>query len=176
MTWDAAKTEMLRVLHDSKLTFSQIATTINNCFGSRFSRNACIGKAARMKLAGRAPDGNRAARQSVVPRPYVPRKQPQKKIEPSQIPTSFTVTIMQLEPWMCRYVEGEGPFFYCGQPAFNYVDNTGTEKQSAYCAMHHEVCHVQSNYQRVRTQSGSPLSGGSGAADVPAGHAPGHAH
>jgi hypothetical protein len=153
MKWSDAHIELLRRLHATKETFSQIAWSINRTFGTSFTRNAAIGQAGRLHLEARAPAGNQSARaKRIKPRvrkSYVPRPQ---TFEPSQIPTAFTVTLMDLEPWMCRYVEGDGPFYYCGQPA---AENT------SYCALHHEVCHVCSNYQRVRDTTGSPLPGGS---------------
>jgi GcrA cell cycle regulator len=133
MTWDAAKTEMLRQLHATKKPFSWIADAINDRFGTHFTRNAAIGKAARMQLDARAPAGNEAnhvKREGPRVRHHTPRKQ---TFEPSQVPSAFTVTILQLEPWMCRYVEGDGPFYFCAAPKTD---------DSSYCIEHKGVCHV----------------------------------
>jgi GcrA cell cycle regulator len=145
--WPPEHSEALREHHARGMSYSQIAEAINVKFGTRYSRNATIGRGKRMGLAG--PD-----RPADFPKPAPKARRPrlhrlrERHVPESSRPTSIFesietvklrcvevdprhLSLMELELGDCRYPyggdeEGEAISF-CGHPR---------RPGSSYCAPH----------------------------------------
>ena len=107
-------------------SFNDIATMINDRFGTSYSRNAVLGKANRMKLLSthaREKSGKRPKRRDIRPR-AAPRIAPAAPCDPRG------VGLLDLTSHDCRFPFGDGPFTFCGCPVA-----TG----KPYCAEHVEL-------------------------------------
>lgn len=95
--------------------------------GHIMTRNACIGVISRMNLAKRAT-------LSFTSRPIRPRMPP-KPIEPvpDNFPPSLHLDMIEVSDATCRWPEGDGPFFFCGDAPHG---------KSVYCEFHHSVSRV----------------------------------
>lgn len=84
-------------------TYSEIAKRLSKKFGREIGRNACIGKAYRMRLPAREPH--------YLPPPAKPKPCP---VDPAGIP------IEHLERGDCRFAYGKfearPPYQFCGRP------------------------------------------------------------
>lgn len=137
--WSDERTELLK-----KLWPRMSATQISEVFG--ISRNAIIGKVWRLKLKA----VNKTATVERKPRPkpaWVPKqktgpKPPQPTADLDIPPADFlALSFDQLRPGICRYPRGDGPFFYCGQPA---------EFGSSFCSYCYGLSHQQQNRNHHR--------------------------
>jgi GcrA cell cycle regulator len=130
--WTAAATAKLRALAKTGKSFKQIGEILG------YSRNACIGKARREKIAKAPTD--------LAPRPKAfvkPEARPFRLIiralKPAPIPPDVKVadmplvTMMQLTSNNCRYPFGEDEdMMFCGKPR---------HRGRPYCQEHAEVCY-----------------------------------
>jgi GcrA cell cycle regulator len=147
-------------LADGKLSFSRISGELNARFGTRYSRNAVIGRAGRMGL-------NNHDRKPTMPNPArIRKRKPRNRIiqangnsnrlriiesEPFELRcveiTPRAISISQLEPDDCRYPYGMGAeITFCGhgplhqQITFDRLTGESTKKTSSYCKAHHFLC------------------------------------
>ena len=145
--WAPEHTDALREYRARGMSFSEIADAVNEKFGTDYSRNATIGRARRMGLAGpeRPVDRPRPPPKAAATRlrksrerhaPESPRPVPvSERTEPARLRCVEIVprhlSLVDLEPGDCRYpyggdVEGEAITF-CGHPR---------RSGSSYCAPH----------------------------------------
>lgn len=97
-----------------------IADALSLEFRVPFSKNACIGKARRDKLAPKlraTPGGKRGEYDAGKP---IVRPPPRKRPLPAPPPRKDRkVTFWELEPHHCRWPSGDDPpYLYCGMPKF----------------------------------------------------------
>jgi hypothetical protein len=138
---------LLKTLHAKGLSFSKIASRI----GCGLSRNAVIGKAARLGLPRRGPDRKgRASQRNGTPSPLqlvrttAPRPSRTKAAgsNGTSLPVESAaavpekpencVSLAALKVGMCRYPYGDSaPFEFCGRP---------TCDGASYCEGHHRLC------------------------------------
>jgi GcrA cell cycle regulator len=149
--WQAAHSQALREYLAKGMSYSEIAEALNAKFGTSYSRNAAIGRAKRLGLAGpgrstdilqhwpERPPRARASRLSQPRERHVPEfMRPIPVFERAELPKLRCVEIVprhlalvDLEPGDCRYPyggdeEGEAITF-CGHPR---------REGSCYCAPH----------------------------------------
>ena len=138
--WEAEHTQALREYLAKGLSFSEIVAAINARFNTAYSRNAAIGRAKRLGLAGPERQGDSLrhfpkrppkARKSRLRQPrerHIPEFMPRMPaVEPREMPKLRCIEIVprhlalvDLEPGDCRYPyggdeEGEAITF-CGRP------------------------------------------------------------
>jgi hypothetical protein len=138
--WDEYRVARLRALHaNKKLSFDVIAAQLSAEWGMEVSKNACIGKARRMKLAQRPRKvfrGDKRKRAvtlvaeapaAVAPEP-VPCVLPRWKVMEVPRPAPGTrITLFQLTDNTCRWPHGDRvPFLFCCAPTAG----------KTYCAYH----------------------------------------
>jgi GcrA cell cycle regulator len=159
--WPEEHTQELTRLCEEKYSYRAIATAMNEKFGTNYTKNAVLGKAARIGLSKEAAPsvpGNRKA-SATRKAPYKARA-PRKWVETIRIvpangnsnamrvirSVSFeeaklrcveivprNVSLIDLEPNDCRYPYGElGDTTYCGHPK---------QDGSSYCTPHHALCY-----------------------------------
>lgn len=137
-------------------TMQVIAETINEEFGTTFSKNAIVSKAHRMGLTNRiipADRGLAPGRTYSVPRVQRPRVFAEARAKPARESIDIVklrcveviplhISLVDLESRHCRYpfdgVDGN-PVTYCGHPRFTYLRN-GIETESSWCGPHHGIC------------------------------------
>lgn len=130
-TWEPEHHAELERLIASGETFTSAADALTEKFGQTFTRNACCGRAHRMKIksdpsnttnthsASAAGNRNRKkgeikkAAALVFPAPKLTSEQIQ--IRCAGI-TPRNLMLLDLEPNDCRYPYGDGPFVFCGHP------------------------------------------------------------
>jgi GcrA cell cycle regulator len=145
--WAPAHSDALREYHAKGMSFAEIARTINAKFHTAYSRNATLGRAKRMGLAGRnrSADRGRSPQQPSAPqlrnlreRQVAESKGPEPVSERAErinlrciqiLPRHLSLT--ELEAGDCRYpyggdAEGEAITF-CGHPQ---------REGSSYCIGH----------------------------------------
>ena len=120
--WTPQIDDLLRRLYMGRLTFRDIATRMNEELGLSLTRNACIGRARRLKFQLR----NGAFPKS--PKPPKPRKRSRKQVKVQTEPVSAhlhlapplvpgALTMLQLTSGTCRWPSGDRPpYTYCGAP------------------------------------------------------------
>lgn len=139
--WSADDLAKLAELAPLKVRAKDIAVAIGK------TKNAVIGKARRMGIAltfkkpPRTTERRRAQqaacmrriRASTSAKPYTPKAAPMPlpKPQPVRPVAPFTITILELEPGMCKFPEGDRDFKFCGAPQFEH---------SPYCGVHHQLC------------------------------------
>jgi GcrA cell cycle regulator len=142
--WTVQLDSEMTTLYGLGYSFFQIAAELNAKFGTTFTRNAAIGRACRMGIAGSKSEtargsGNKPAfskpREPGVPRP---RRVPAPKL-PKPIfhcdetghrvadVVPLNLPLLELGPGMCRWPYGEGPYVFCGH---------GTLDEASYCCAH----------------------------------------
>jgi|SRR5258708_7505998 GcrA cell cycle regulator len=152
--WEAEHTQALREYLAKGLSYSEIADTINARFNTAYSRNAAIGRAKRLGLAGpERPADNLLHFPKRAPKAKKPRLHPPRErhvpefmpripvFDPAEMPKLRCVEIVprhlalvDLEPGDCRYPyggdeEGEAITF-CGHPR---------QEGFSYCTPHFEL-------------------------------------
>jgi GcrA cell cycle regulator len=130
--WTADRVERLKTMWDAGTP----ATTIADTLGGGLTKSSVLGKARRLELPPRAvgfsePEDARTAKRfaranqdrrlSQVLR--VPReRRPDGSlsglviVDSPQAPGFLGIPLLDLEPRMCRFPKGEGPYLFCGQP------------------------------------------------------------
>jgi hypothetical protein len=141
--WTVARIALLLKLDaENVLSRSQIAIQLHNETGSRFTRNAIIGKLARLgaPLKGKLPARSKPLR-SHPPRvermrTYIPRPPP----EPA--PDSLRTSLVDLTETTCRYPTNPENQTYeaCGHPMY----------ARSYCAAHFGICYQSMTDGQVR--------------------------
>lgn len=146
--WAPEHSEALREYHAKGMSFSEIANAINTKFKTAYSRNAALGRAKRMGLAGRERAEEPQSRPELPPLAIPLRKARERHLPESAWPMPFFertetaklrcveiaprhLALLDLEPGDCRYpyggdAEGEAITF-CGHPRC---------LGSSYCAPH----------------------------------------
>ena len=152
--WEAEHTQALREYLAKGLSYSEIADTINARFNTAYSRNAAIGRAKRLGLAGpERPADNLLHFPKRAPKAKKPRLHPPRErhvpefmpripvFDPAEMPKLRCVEIVprhlalvDLEPGDCRYPyggdeEGEAITF-CGRPR---------QEGFSYCTPHFQL-------------------------------------
>lgn len=145
--WTEATIAFLRAYHADGLSFEKLAQEINKAFKLNITRNAVIGKAARLGLHARKHQPN------MVITPKRPRKRRALSLQPrpraldladrllasdpqATMPmdqSEFAVTFEQLRNPHCRWPIGEpgsDEFRFCGAQKM---------EQGPYCARHHWI-------------------------------------
>lgn len=137
--WDDQRERRVRELYAKRLSDSQIAAIFNRELGATvFTRNAVIGKRARMGLkregkplghahaAGVRPINFRRA-----PKPGQPAVVRQKPVSAEE-PQVAGRPLQSLSRARCRYaVTNEAPHLFCGEPV---------EPSRSYCPYHTSIC------------------------------------
>jgi GcrA cell cycle regulator len=141
--WPVEHDEALKRHYGLGLSCALAAVEINREFGSRYTRNAAIGRAGRIGLIG---NGQAPRKPKVVKErrsnasDHIPRKRwsaPKPKPEPEVIALRCAevvprnVGLLDLAPADCRYPYGEGPYVFCGLPL---------TEGSSYCSAHNDLC------------------------------------
>jgi GcrA cell cycle regulator len=160
--WPEEHTQELTRLCGEKLSYRTIATMLNEKFGTSYTKNAVLGKAARIgivKESAPSVPGNR--------KPKADRKQPYKARTPRKwveavriVPANGNsnamrvirsvvmeqaklrcveivprhLSLIDLEPNDCRYPYGDDHITFCGHQKMS---------GSAYCVPHHALCNEQ---------------------------------
>lgn len=139
--------------HDARLTqlhgqadapsFNSMASTINSEFGTDFTRNACIGRASRMRLAKRL-NNIKSSFEKQAPPPKIKNESRQRySPESKRMVTIFEnveivglhcaeveprgLALLELEPSDCRWPYGDRDISFCGH---------GKMEGSSYCQAH----------------------------------------
>jgi GcrA cell cycle regulator len=153
-SWEAEHTQALREYLARGLSYSEIADAINSRFNTGYSRNAAIGRAKRLGLAGperpgdslrhfpKRPPKARASRLRQPRERHIPDFMPRMPApEPMEMPKLRCIEIVprhlalvDLEPGDCRYPyggdeEGEAITF-CGHPR---------QEGFSYCTPHFQL-------------------------------------
>jgi hypothetical protein len=147
-TWTSEIESRLSTLWiEGKDSSHVIADTINREFRTTFSRNAIIGKVARMGLPMRA-RGPKAKVRTNYKRQPPPPKPEFIKIKRKPVPKAERVAMppdpasvrpfLALDPHKCLYVVGEGPIgaLRCGA-----IREERHGKLAPYCAFHCNMCY-----------------------------------
>lgn len=116
---------------EENLTFREIAKRLTDQFGIPFTKNACVGRAHRMRLPPRPahaakPKKLKGKMMSIrVDAPILPP-------EAQRPPNGYDLTIYQLHEGDCRYPSkgDRPPYTYCGHP---------TESGLSYCPAHCDI-------------------------------------
>lgn len=126
VNWSAEHSQFLADNMVSGGSYAEIAKTMNEKFSTSYTRNALIGRAARMGLVSthkqkyvRKPSARKPRAPKPAPgRPAAPAYEPVETVEmrcAEIVPRS--VSILDLEPADCRYPYGESPqITFCGHP------------------------------------------------------------
>jgi GcrA cell cycle regulator len=168
-TWEAAHSAALRELVEKGLPFSEVARSLNERFGTAYTRNATIGRARRMGLstpqrfnpasafpAMKKPSAKRIREKSgralvkPVARPNTLERGSALKLRCVAI-TPRHVALLDLEPGDCRYpyggdADGE-PITFCG-----HLRREG----SSYCPSHFHLTRLPEPVQE-RAPARTPL-------------------
>ena len=139
MSWTDQHIDALRgYLSENGVTFAQAAVSLNQEFGTSYSRNAIIGKCGREKILSKNQQhAHGTVRQQTAKPPVAVRRrrhrpEPQTEtftlrsvpIEPRNLP------LIDLQPGECRWPVTDGPpHLFCGRPV-----RTGN-----YCAGHFDL-------------------------------------
>ena len=129
--WTVEHDATLRTCLEEKMSFSEATAWLNCECGTQYSRNAVIGRAARLKLVSLHPR-SRAGSPNRVARPKRERKPRTKVSTPKNIlaqPTltreeitlrcveviPLNLTLFELGEGQCRYPYGDAaPYLFCG--------------------------------------------------------------
>lgn len=126
-----------------EMSYASMASALNAKFGTNYSRNALIGRASRMGLIN--PYRIKAAKKE--PKPKVHRSRQRYSPESRRVLTIFEnaeqikvrcveivplhVSVLDLEPDMCRYPYGDSALTFCGHSKM---------APYSYCAPHKHLC------------------------------------
>jgi len=130
-------------LFAENVSFANMSAMLESEFGIKVSRNACIGRAARifprrLKMIGpqkpRAPRVRKPAKRPVT---FTEKPRPAFKCDPVELSKvnadALHLSIVDLGAAQCRYPFGDGPITFCGLKAFD---------GQSYCELHYAVTHV----------------------------------
>jgi GcrA cell cycle regulator len=136
-----------RCIVERGLSYTQAAAEISAAFKIHLSRNAAIGRGARIgitkprtvkpaKLSAPTPHALPRPRRVKKPQPQLPDI-PSPAIEPDEpeaidLPggAPALITVLDLKAHHCRYPIGEGPFHFCGMSKLDGIP---------YCAAHARI-------------------------------------
>ena len=165
LNWEEAHSAALRECLKKGMTFSEAARTLNERFGTAYSRNAAIGRARRMGLS--SPE---RAKRIARPRPPKPAGVRLSKRRERAVPglsakvdvreraaalqlrcvavSPRHLSLVELEAGDCRYpyggdVEGE-PITFCGHPR---------RDGSSYCVSHFHLTSAPELRERAPTKA-----------------------
>lgn len=141
--WTDQAVTYLRELFDAGSTASQIATALNERFGSNLTRNAIIGKWKRLGLSNtRVTTPARKVKEAAQEDRSQAKKARRKKPLPAAvesaataIPVSTRVSLLELRLTHCRFPYGDprdDDFGFCG---------AAVPIGSTYCAGHYALCY-----------------------------------
>lgn len=137
--WTVEHDEELRKLRSTGFSASQIGGLINKQFGTRYTRNATIGRCHRLNLAANPPSHR------ITPLPDKRRRPREvqwtvKQWAAAPWPESVSVrcvevipqnvSLIDLAPNGCRWAYGDSPFVFCNQPQGD---------GSSYCWTHYRA-------------------------------------
>jgi hypothetical protein len=130
--WTPRLDRRLRELFDEGMPYITIALAMSGEFNLNFTRNACIGRANRLRFPlrelPRKPPKPIEVNLSVRPRPR-PRT-----TSPSIVPGKLT--LLQLTRFTCHWPSGDRPpYTYCGKPVLG---------DGSFCADHAELAYHKS--------------------------------
>lgn len=130
--WTDDQAEALRGFLASGMSCSQVAFAINRDHGTKYTRNAVIGRASRMGLLIKKSRKPALAKKPAGPRGNgLVRPPPMVPVSPAALlcveVESRRVSLMELAPDDCRWPAGEGAgVTFCGRPVL----------RRSYCAAH----------------------------------------
>ena len=109
---------------DAEITYDVMVARLNEAFGTGFTRGALAGRLRRLK------DRERPVAALPVITVDKPKAKPPAPI--SEPPQSTPVTLLDREPWQCRWpVNDGGPFLFCGAAKGDY--------DPTYCQHHRRM-------------------------------------
>jgi GcrA cell cycle regulator len=132
--WEQEHTAFLKSCLDDGMSHGKAAQTINDRYGTDYTRNAAIGKASRMGWSSSAARGKRPVKSlpihsggRLVARPKLaPRPQPLSAAVPKLPREEVMMRCVDVEPLNlslidlpsngCRWPYGDGPHVFCGHP------------------------------------------------------------
>lgn len=136
LIWTPEHNTALASLIGEGFSMAQSARSLNELFGTTYTRNAIIGKAHRLGLSKpkKIKKKKYAAKQEPRHRPgrYKPVGAPvftpiADTMECSEV---VPLNLSSPEPTGCQYAYGDGPFLFCGRPR---------DGKSSYCPAHHQL-------------------------------------
>src|ERR1700753_1074342 len=153
-SWEESHSAALRELVDRGLPFSDIARSLNERFGTAYTRNATIGRARRMGLSspervsvGGVFDAPKKLdiRRIAKNRAQLPLAPPPTTLERAAVLqlrcvaiTPRHLALVDLEPGDCRYPYGgdsdDEPITFCGHPR---------REGSSYCLSHFHLTRLE---------------------------------
>lgn len=120
--WSPAAIDRLKDLWREGHSGSHVATLM----GGGLTRCAVLGKVHRLGMSGeRRPRVAPVRRYKLVRAPKRAYTRPTPK--PAVAPRVFGLTLLDLQPWNCRWPQGDGPYRFCGEPRV---------EDSSYCKPH----------------------------------------
>jgi GcrA cell cycle regulator len=139
----AGLTERLKELHAAPQMYSntEIARMLSREFKISLSRNAIIGKIARLGLVHRygASKGGGSKPGRVPPRPRLrPSASPgaagtaSGEAKRSRVERPGTLSLLELRDGDCKWPDGDGPYLFCGRACV---------PERPYCAEHLRMAH-----------------------------------
>lgn len=171
-TWSEEHDNLLRTLHAEGLSFSQISNRLWREMKAQFSRNACIGRAARLGLAKRgAPKAqrsgvfaptrqhdtktNRAGWQAQAAKSRlvvggnnsvisVPAPPPPRPYASKPDRMEPTATLLTLGAHMCKWPIGDP-----AHPKFGFC---GRQAEASYCEAHRTLAFQPPSAKRAHTE------------------------
>ena len=115
--WTDEQSEALKAMLASGISYSEIASELNERFGTQFSRNAACGKGFRLGVT--APKRAKAIPKPRLRKPQAPTVKPIPRIDEIHLRCAEIeprhLTLDQLDSNDCRYPFGDGPFTFCGR-------------------------------------------------------------
>jgi GcrA cell cycle regulator len=117
-------------------SFQEIATMINQRFGTNYSRNAVLGKANRLELKS-AHAREKSGKRPKQEKRRRPKQEKRRDIRPRTAPVEapapivpLGIGLLDLNDCDCHYPLGDRPYTYCGHPRV---------WGKSYCAEHLQV-------------------------------------
>ena len=164
-TWEEAHSAALSELVEKGLSFKEIARTLNERFGTAYTRNAAIGRARRLGLstpersdsgsvfaAARKPDARKICEKRArvlfkSPRLTTIERAATLRLRCVAI-TPRHLALVDLQPADCRYpyggdAEGE-PITFCGHPR---------QEGASYCASHVHLTSLEVEEKRAAARA-----------------------
>lgn len=117
---------LMRLIDDDALSYAEIANELSLRFGVRVNRNACIGRARRLKRIKRGAPPERWSRYPKIKNAPVPAVRKRAVPPPALYPT--LVTLLELERHQCKWTDSDNsPWLFCAAPV---------EDGQVYCNRH----------------------------------------
>lgn len=146
-TWTKEQKFDLRQHLDAGLSSTEAAAKINAKFGTAFSRCAVLGFAKRQNIKLCCTKADRGEAKVQVPRrkatsadysqiqrisqhTRTPRPTQEQIVMRCAEVDPLHLALLDLEPGMCRYPYGDGPYTFCGHPQ---------RDKSSYCGPHTDI-------------------------------------